>query len=223
MSSTNETGATSRAPGEGSSGVDARRRRGRRQLLVLAAIFFVPLAVAFWLYYGPGEWRPVGGTNQGDLIEPAVPLAEVELARTDGTQSSSRELFRGKWTMAYLGPGRCDERCRRALYLSRQSRIALNKDMDRVQRVFLATDDCCDRDFLQAEHPDLVVVPLGDDAASRTLLRQFPVLGDTEATEAGRLWVIDPLGNLVLSYSERAPDKALLTDLRKLLRLSHIG
>ena len=223
MSTTSEQDTASSAPDELGRVEEARRRRGRRQLLVLAAIFFVPLAVAFWLYYGPGEWRPVGGTNQGDLIDPAVPLEDVELVRADGTRIRSHELLRGKWTMAYLGPGHCNERCRRALYLSRQSRIALNKDMDRVQRVFLVTDSCCDRDFLKAEHPDLVVVTPGDDVAWRTLLGQFPALGDTTAREAGRLWVVDPLGNLVLSYSERSPDKALLTDVRKLLRLSHIG
>jgi hypothetical protein len=221
MTPTNPTGTTPRTPGDDLDDGEHRRRRGRRQLLVLAAIFFVPLAVAFWLYYGPSEWRPVGGTNQGDLIDPAVPLRETPLARPGGIGSG--ELCRGKWTIAYLGPGRCDERCRRALYLSRQSRIALNQDMDRVQRVFLATVGCCEHDFLRAEHPDLVVVPLGDDAASRSLLEQFPTLGNVPATEAGRLWVVDPLGNLVLSYSERSPDKALLTDLKKLLRLSHIG
>jgi len=220
MNPTNPTAATSRDPGENG---DADRRRGRRQLLVLAAIFFVPLAVAFWLYYGPSDWRPVGGTNQGDLIDPAVPLPEPDFAHSGGADKLSSTLFRGKWTIAYLGAGRCDERCRRALYLSRQSRIALNKDMDRVQRVFLATDGCCDQEFLLAEHPDLVVVPLGDDATSRSLLERFPALGDVPAPAAGRLWIVDPLGNLVLSYSERSPDKALLSDLEKLLRLSHIG
>ena len=180
-------------------GDEAHRRRGRSQLLVLAAIFFVPLAVAFWLYYGPNDWRPVGGTNQGDLIDPAVPLGEVTLKRYDGTATTSSDLFAGKWTMAYLGPGHCDDRCRRALYLARQSRIALNKDMARVQRVFLATGDCCDQDFLQAEHPDMVIVRIGGDDASQALLGRVPVLSGVRAADAGRLWVIDPLGNLVLS------------------------
>jgi cytochrome oxidase Cu insertion factor (SCO1/SenC/PrrC family) len=211
-----------RYPGE-DPGDEVRRRRGRRQLLALAAIFFVPLAVAFWLYYGPGDWRPAGGTNQGELIDPAIPLPYVTLERPDGTNTSSSELLRGQWTVVYLGPGRCDERCRRALYLSRQSRVALNKDMDRVRRVFLATEDCCDHGYLQAEHSDVIVALLGDDAASQALLAQFPALDDVPARDAGRLWVIDPLGNLVLSYAEGSPDKALLTDLKKLLRLSHIG
>jgi cytochrome oxidase Cu insertion factor (SCO1/SenC/PrrC family) len=199
-----------------------RQRRGRRQLVILAAIFFVPLALAFWLYYGAGGWAPQGGTNKGDLFAPAIPLPAVALTLQDGTRTAP-QFLQGKWTVAYLGDGACDERCRKALYLSRQSRIALNKDMDRVQRVFLATASCCDKAFLSAEHPDLAVVSLGADPESQTLLASFPAVAGVPAAQAGRLYLIDPLGNLVLSYSAQAPDKALLTDLRKLLRLSHIG
>ncbi len=196
-------------------------RRGRRQLLALAALFFVPLAVAFWMYYGPTGWRPAGDASKGDLIDPARPLPEIALATMDGG-TTAPAFLRGKWTMLYVGDGLCDERCRKALYLTRQSRIALNKDMDRVQRVFLVTDRCCDRAFLAAEHPDLVVARV-EDAASAALLGPFPVYGGVPLAAAGRIYLVDPLGNLLMSYSATAPDKALLTDLKKLLRLSHIG
>jgi hypothetical protein len=202
---------------------DPRRRKGRRQFLLLAALFFVPVAVAFFLYYGSGGWRPAGGTNKGDLIDPARPLPAVALARPDGTRTDPKWLQSGQWTVAYLGAGACDERCRKALYLSRQTRIALNKDSDRVQRVFLATGECCDEAFFAQEHPDLQVVLLGEDVDSGALLGTFPALDGVAAADAGRMYVIDPLGNLVLSYSAAAPDKALLTDLKKLLKLSHIG
>jgi cytochrome oxidase Cu insertion factor (SCO1/SenC/PrrC family) len=196
-------------------------RRGRRQLLALAALFFVPLGIAFWLYYGPAGWRPAGGTNKGDLVEPARPLPAISLPRADGTQTGAGFL-RDKWTMLYVGDGACDARCRKALYLTRQSRIALNKDMDRLQRVFLVTGNCCDRAFLAQEHPDLVVALLeGPDAAR--LLEPIPAYSDGPVGRAGRIYLVDPLGNLLMSYSAGAPDKALLTDLKKLLRLSHIG
>jgi cytochrome oxidase Cu insertion factor (SCO1/SenC/PrrC family) len=180
---------------------DNQRRRGRRQLIFLASLFFVPLLVAFWLYYGSSGWRPAGGTNKGDLINPAVPLPAVVLTKPDGTHTPA-DFLQGKWTIAYLGDGACDERCRKALYLSRQTWISLNKDMDRVQRVFLAT---------------------GPRVDTKALLAQIPALGGVAPAAAGRLYLIDPLGNLVLSYSAAAPDKALLTDVKKLLRLSHIG
>jgi len=196
-------------------------RRGRRQLLALAALFFVPLGVAFWMYYGPTGWRPAGDASKGDLIDPARPLPEIALPTMDGG-TTAPAFLRGKWTMLYVGDGLCDERCRKALYLTRQSRIALNKDMDRVQRVFLVTDRCCDRAFLAAEHPDLVVARV-EDAASAALLGPFPVYGGVPLAAAGRIYLVDPLGNLLMSYAATAPDKALLTDLKKLLRLSHIG
>jgi hypothetical protein len=198
------------------------RRRGRRQLLLIAAIFFVPLAVAFWLYYGPADWRPAGGTNKGDLIDPAVPLPAAALTYADGTPVSA-DFLAGKWTMLYVGDGACDERCRKALYVSRQSRIALNKDIGRTQRIFLVTGNCCNQAYLDAEHPDMTFVLPVDDTASRELLDALPIIDGVPPATAGRLYVVDPLGNAVLSYSAAAPDKALLTDIRKLLRLSHIG
>jgi hypothetical protein len=197
------------------------QRRGQRQLLLLAALFFVPLAVAFYLYYGADSLRPAGSVAKGELLEPARPLPEVSLPRP-GEGATDPGFLRGKWAMIYIGDGACDPRCREALYLTRQSRIALNKDMDRVQRVFLVTGRCCDETFLEREHPDLLVAQL-DGEAGDALLAPFPVYDGVPATEAGRIYLVDPLGNLVLSYAATAPDKALLTDLKKLLRLSHIG
>jgi cytochrome oxidase Cu insertion factor (SCO1/SenC/PrrC family) len=196
------------------------RKRGRRQLLALAALFFVPLAVAFWLYYGADRWRPGGSTAGGELIDPARPLPAIALPRVDGA-STDPQFLRGTWTMVYVGDGPCDERCRQVLYLTRQTRLALNKDMDRLQRVFLVTGHCCDRAYFAAEHPDLVVALL-DGPAGADLLAQFPAYGQAPG-ESGRLYLVDPLGNLMMSYAPTAPDKALLNDLKKLLRLSHIG
>ncbi len=197
-------------------------RRGRRQLLLLAALFFVPLALAFWLYYGPGDRKQgATGTNMGDLVDPARPLPQVDLPIAGGSPVRD-ELLRGKWSLVYVGNGLCDDRCRKALYLTRQTRIALNKDADRVERVFLASGNCCDNEYLESEQPDLVVAIVGSPQAG-ALLQNFPTYDDGPVETAGRIYVVDPLGNLVLSYSASAPDKALLTDLRKLLRLSHIG
>jgi hypothetical protein len=100
-------------------------RRARTQIWLLVALFFAPLALAFLLYYG-GGWRPPGSTNNGELISPPRPVPNAS-------------AWHGKWTLVYVGDGRCDERCRAALILTRQTRLALNADMTRVQRIFLAT------------------------------------------------------------------------------------
>ena len=127
--------------------------RGRRSLLALATLFVVPLAAAFWLYYGAPGLRPRGAANRGELIHPAVPLRELAFASPDG-RAIDGDLLRGRWTLLYIGPQDCDPRCRDVLYLTRQTRLALNKDSDRVRRLFLATGPCCPDPALLAEHPD---------------------------------------------------------------------
>jgi len=91
---------------------------------------------------------------------------------------------------------------------------------DRV--LFLVTDRCCDREFLATEHPDLVVA-LVEDATSAALLEPFPSYDGVPVAAAGRIYLVDPLGNLMMSYPGDAPPKSILTDLERLLKLSHIG
>ena len=191
-------------------------RRSRTQVWILLAVFFVPLALAFLLYYGSGGWRPSGSTNHGELISPPRPLPSVTLP-TPGGAPLAPETWHGKWTLLYVGDGRCDGRCRAALVLMRQTRLALNADMTRVQRIFLATGNCCDRAYLDAEHPDLAIA-LADNDAGAQLLAAFPDTADNF------IYVIDPLGNLMMRHvPEPPPAKGLLEDLRRLLKLSHIG
>jgi cytochrome oxidase Cu insertion factor (SCO1/SenC/PrrC family) len=199
---------------------DTDRPRSRSQLWLLIVIFFVPLTVAFVIYYG-FDWRPAGTTNKGDLISPARPLHTGTLLDPQD-QPIEEALFKDKWTLVYIGNGRCDERCREALTLMRQTRLALNDDMTRVRRVFLATADCCDVEYLEIQHPDLVTAR-ADEQSDREFLATFPAYEDVPIETAGRIYIVDPLGNLMMSYSPDAPQKAMLEDLRKLLKLSHIG
>src|SRR6185312_15659266 len=98
----------------------------------------------------------------------------VSLSETDpgGAGPDSAGQMRSKWSMVYIGAGNCDEPCRQALYVMRQTRLSLNNDMSRVDRVFLTTGNCCAREFLAHEHPGLVVLD-ATGAAGMRLLSQF--------------------------------------------------
>jgi len=143
--------------------------QGRSVLVGLAALFFVPLFAAFYLYYA-GGWRPAGSTNHGELVNPARPLPAASFTHPDGAAARA-DLFKGKWTLVYLGDGACAADCQRALWVMRQTRILLAQDMERAQRVFVVEQNCCNLAFLRAEHPGLeIAVPV--EAAA--LLAQFP-------------------------------------------------
>jgi hypothetical protein len=180
------------------------RSRNLRMLGVLAGLFLLPLLAAFWMYYGTA-WRPAGRVNHGELIIPVRPLP------------ASGQLFHGKWSLVYIGDGQCDDECRTSLYVMRQTRLSLNNEMTRVERVFLATSSCCAREFLSSEHPGLQVVD-ATGSSTEALLRVFPTEQRRES-----LFVVDPLGNLMMRFDVRQNPKGLLTDLKKLLTLSHIG
>jgi len=197
---------------------DIARRRARVALIGLAALFFVPLAVSFYLYYGT-EWRPSGGAQHGDLVEPPRPLPELSLA-VPGGGLTQPGFLRDTWHIVYAGHGACGAGCRESLVKSRQVRLALDKDIGRVGRAFLYAGELEDAAYFAREHPGLVIASV-DGAAGAALLQAFPP--DPPPLTAGRLYLVDPLGNLLMSYPPDAPPKALLEDLERLLRLSHIG
>jgi hypothetical protein len=188
------------------SPASAPPRRQRSLLVLLFLLFFVPIAASFILYYGVG-WRPGGNTSHGELYSPARPLP-----------SGAAQLTSKKWLLVYAGNGACDENCRRSLVFARQTRLSLNQEMTRVTNVFLATADCCDRAYLTGEHPDLAVVDVAADPALAQVAAALPAT-DREHS----LYVVDPLGNLVMRYDTRTEPRGLLDDLKKLLKLSHIG
>jgi hypothetical protein len=201
----------------------AHDRRQRRLLVGLALLFFAPLAVSFYLYYG-APWRPVGHVNHGDLIDPPRPLPLVSLplaARGAAAADPGSLRFRNKWTLLYVGAGECAAVCRADLYNMRQVRLALNRDLDRVQRVFIARGVCCDWRFLDAEHPDLLTALATPEAAP--LLALLPAVDGIAPAAAERIYLIDPLGNLMMSYAPAAKPKGMLQDLKRLLGLSHVG
>jgi hypothetical protein len=182
----------------------------------LGALFLLPLACAFCAYYA--GWRPAGSVNHGTLITPPRPLPPLVLPpETRGAGSAAAETFRGVWTLVYVGDGSCDGDCARALFVMRQTRLALNNDMTRVARVWLATGSCCAAARRAAPEPGVTVLD-ASGAAAAPLLAQFP-----EGGRAHAVFVVDPLGNLMMSYDDRKDPHGLLEDLRKLLRLSHIG
>lgn len=183
------------------------RRAGRRQFLLIALLFFGPLILAAWLYYG-GILRPESRSNHGVLLEPIVNLHDV--------MPGLELLGDRRWQLVYADDGPCDDACREALYTLRQSRLMLGEDMDRVRRVFLHGATPPDTLFLADEHEGLTTL---QDPGLRALLDDKK----PGRLAAGGFYLIDPHGNLVMYFDPGTDPRDMVGDIEHLLELSRIG
>jgi cytochrome oxidase Cu insertion factor (SCO1/SenC/PrrC family) len=205
----------------------AGRQRGflsSRQALVLLGLLFMTPAFVAWVMHHSGEqgWRPEGTTNRGMLVHPARPLtlpADMRVADVP-----ANDYLQGMWTLLYIGDTDCDEACNNNLYKMRQINIAQNENMKRVQRLYLARGEELSGaldELLGKEYPKMAVVLLSASQAEQVapdfLIDGVPMEG------AERVYIIDPLGNLMMYYPADADPGGMLKDLKKLLKYSKIG
>lgn len=190
-----------------------RRQSGQRQLLLVASLFIVPLAAAVLLYHS-SAWRPVVNA-EGKLIEPPRPLATRGLDLADGRVAPADVLV-GRWSLVHPA-ARCDARTRALLEELQRVRLALDKDAPRVRRVLLHSGACAAA-HAASRDADLLVLSASGVAGESTLA-QFPRARD--GTHG--IYIVDPQGNLMMSYPATGSARGLLKDLERLLRLSNIG
>jgi len=186
------------------------RRGGRTQLILVALIFVVPFIGAIWMYYSDNAPRPEGRSNQGALLAPVISL------RDELGESPLLDAAEDRWAMVYNQTGPCDESCEAALYRMRQTRLMLGNDMSRVLRVLLHGTVAPDTLFLEEEQAGLVT--LQDQTASQALIDARP-----RDLSAGGLYLIDPLGNLIMYFPDDISPRQLVDDIEHLLELSRIG
>ncbi len=191
----------------------SRTRVGRWKMLFVLLICASPVIASYWTYY---VIRPEGRRNYGALIEPQRPLPAVATVSLSG-ESAALTSLKGQWLLLSVGGGACDAACQQRLYFQRQLREALGKDKDRLDRVWLIQDDA---------KPEPSLLPA---LAQATVLyvKAQDVQGwlppSTGQSVASHLYVIDPLGNLMLRFPadmDMAGAAKAKRDLERLLRAS---
>ncbi|WP_238482321.1 SCO family protein [Noviherbaspirillum aridicola] len=161
--------------------------------------------------------KPEGRTNYGELIDPrAHPMPALGATTLDG-KPSELDSFRGKWIMLQVAGGDCGDACRKRLHDMRQLRLAQGKDMDRIERVWLVTDGQPLETVLMREYDGTRMLRVSADAVGRWL----PV--EQGGRPEDHIYMIDPLGNLMMRFPRDADPNKIKKDLSKLLKASRIG
>lgn len=182
----------------------------RTMVLLIAAICVLPFVASTLAYK---FWRPDSTINYGELIE-ARPLPALSLTTPDGGKFDTSSL-RGRWVLVQVDEAACDDACRYKLYAMRQVRAAVGKDMTRIERLWLMpAAGQPDAELLHTVSGTLVA-----QAGPGELRQWFAQAPDLRA----HIWLVDPLGNVMMRYPAHPDGKAMIRDIERLLKYSRAG
>ncbi len=182
----------------------------RTKFLLMLGFFAAPMLVAWLAYFG---WHPDKHKNYGSLLT-VTPLAHLQGTLVEGTPFQL-DALKGKWLMVYVGSAACDATCQKQLYYMRQARLVLGKDQNRVERVWVLSGTAMPDPMMLKSHSGLRVWR----PAQSVFLQQFPAV----RAGAQHIYIVDPLGNLMMRFPENVDPKAMIKDLKLLLKASQIG
>ncbi|HEY8023923.1 MAG TPA: cytochrome C oxidase subunit I, partial [Burkholderiaceae bacterium] len=126
------------SPTQASTDPIAQRKSGRIKMLAILAVCLAPVIASYFTYY---VIKPTARTNYGELLDPAkYPTPNLGASTLDG-KPIALDAYKGKWLMLQVNGGACDKPCTDKLLDMRQVRLMQGKEMDRIERVWLITDE----------------------------------------------------------------------------------
>lgn len=209
------------------SGVLEMKKRSLVPLYLILLSCIIPLVAAALLYYVPAL-RPAGATNYGSFVTPQRTMpasAQLPLTMLDGKPFDLGSL-KGRWVLVSADGGACPDSCATKLHYTRNAHASQGKNVERLMRVWFVTDnEPIPQKVLDAYKGTLML--RADPVALSAFLLGLDVQADAVELEREMdkyLWIIDPLGNLIMYYPGQETDPVRFrNDIAKLLHVSVIG
>jgi len=193
----------------------AIQHKGRKVLLLMLIFFVVPIVVVIMMY--KLNWKP-NGASLGELVTPARLLnASAELKNDQGLTLTAT-FWKEKWSMVYI-TGECKKTCLDKLHGMRQLHVSLYKDIARAQRVLITSTQ--DVTSIKHDYPDLIIINQPAENVVK-FSQQFQIKSEV-VNDSNRLYLVDPLGHLMMSYQPTIPLADVRKDVSRLLRFSWAG
>ena len=195
--------------------VEKQATRSNTTLWLLIATFAVPIIGAYAYFFFVDDYA-LG--NHGELIDPVIQIESLALSDADGNRLQRDALIHG-WKMLYVADARCDSVCQESIYNMRQINTALGKNAGRFKHMIIHTAPMADdfRRLIDAEHSEA----LHSYASAEPLSRVLSV--SPGQLMSNSIYIMDPLGNIMMRFDPGTSPKLILKDLNRLLKISRIG
>ena len=185
------------------------QKSNRRKLLLLLALMCAPVVISYALYFL--DYKPES-KHYGDLI-PIVKVTGKATNQVDNTILRMKDLH-GKWVLVTIDSGHCDEACQQKLYFMRQVRLVQGKQKHRIERLWLINDDVIPNAELVKEYEGTFFAKAQDSE----------ILGfiETKEIQTKHIYLIDPMGNLMMRFPENVDGTKMGHDIKRLLHVSQL-
>lgn len=194
--------------------IETTKGEGRWKLFLVIAICAAPMIFSYLTYY---VIKPTGRTNYGEILDPRLyPIPHLG-AHLLGGEAKELDAYKGKWIMLQVDSGACEKSCQDKLYQVRQLRLAQGREMDRIERVWLVNDEQAIDTVLLRQFDGVRTLV----APAKLISQWLPTETNTQVTD--HIYIIDPLGNLMMRFPKNADPNKIKKDLAKLLKASAIG
>jgi cytochrome oxidase Cu insertion factor (SCO1/SenC/PrrC family) len=176
--------------------------------------FIVPVVLAYMIFYFVDV---KSFSNHGEILNPIVDIASLKL-KDEEHKVIPRDDLTYKWRLISLVGDQCDSACVSRLHDSRQVYRSLGKNRHRVIRMFVHMAPASEElsKLIEEEHADAIQV-------NGNAVDLKDAFGETSNIMKNEIYVMDPMGNIMMRFTQEQPNKDFLYDLRKLLKFSQIG
>jgi cytochrome oxidase Cu insertion factor (SCO1/SenC/PrrC family) len=180
--------------------------------------FVAPVTLAYIMYFF-GDIKSF--SNHGEILNPIIHISSFELKNEKNEIIAEKELTY-KWRIiSFIGKD-CDQQCAAQLYDTRQIHTSLGKNRHRVLRMFVHLEPASETltKLIDETHSNVIRVN-GDAAVIINALGDN--VGNNVSINNNETYIMDPMGNVMMRFTQEQPNKEFLYDLRKLLKASQIG
>lgn len=212
--------------------------RNKLKLTFLLLIAVVPISLATWVF-DISEFRGVSATtNNGVLVVPVLDVVALDLRDAAGAPTylpfddlvkdvTPEDYEPRPWQLLYLGATHCDAACEERLYFLRQLHTRLGRESDRVERVYVQVSDTAQQmpdataQMLAQQQADMKVSFTTSSVLQRQLAPTVPAGADPVGEHY--IYVVDPVGNVMMYFTPGNTTEEIFKDLDKLLDRSSLG
>ena len=184
--------------------------KSRMTLVGLILIFFLPIFASWYLVFFSDYKNEINSIENGDLIEPVISLGAIEARPLENNQPF---IVAERWTLVFFVNDECDTVCQKKLYQVRQIRLALGKNVDKIDRLLIAKNPIDWGEFAERYSGQKVL-----DSTMNDFTRIYDSFSTIQGFNENSFYLIDPYGFIMMRYSDSVEPKGVIKDIERLIK-----